>query len=334
MSRPPRVTALINNYNYGRYLPDAVESALAQDLAEPFEVVVVDDGSTDDSEARIKPYLDRVRWLRIPHGGQAAAFNAGLAEARGELVAMLDSDDWWTKDKLRKVVARFDADPSLGMVQHFTVEVDAAGQPLPIGLPTVPPTYTLDDYLTRRTYFTGTTGLSFRKSRVEKILPVPEELTYCADEYLFTHILFYGPAGNIPEPLARRRIHGANLYGQTLHDPARLARNLEIRKPIEHHLAERLLAHGKAFSPEIARLHEIERLQKLTLHHRYAGRFGDAFGAIGRLARLGGAFCVFKAAALLPAIVSPRLFLRIQSWYSSSGSLLKLRRAVAPAKDE
>ena len=86
------VSIIINNYNYARYLAAAIDSALAQTW-HPLEVIVVDDGSTDDSWAVIERYGDRVHAIRQPNGGQGAAYNAGFAASRGEWVMFLDSDD-------------------------------------------------------------------------------------------------------------------------------------------------------------------------------------------------------------------------------------------------
>ena len=86
------VSIIINNYNYARYIAAAIDSALAQTW-HPLEVIVVDDGSTDDSWAVIERYGERVRALRQPNGGQGAAYNAGFEASRGEWVLFLDSDD-------------------------------------------------------------------------------------------------------------------------------------------------------------------------------------------------------------------------------------------------
>ncbi len=86
------VSIIINNYNYARYLATAIDSALAQTW-HPLEVIVVDDGSTDDSWAVIERYGERVHAIRQANGGQGAAYNAGFAASRGEWVIFLDSDD-------------------------------------------------------------------------------------------------------------------------------------------------------------------------------------------------------------------------------------------------
>ena len=92
MSPNPKVSILINNYNYGRFLAEAIDSALAQTYKN-LEVIVVDDGSTDNSREIIASYSDRIVPVLKENGGQASAFNAGFERARSDWIAFLDSDD-------------------------------------------------------------------------------------------------------------------------------------------------------------------------------------------------------------------------------------------------
>ena len=83
MTTRPRVTVLIDTYNYGQFIKEAIESVLAQEFErEAFEIVVVDDGSTDDTAERVKKFGALVRYVLKPNGGQASAFNVGFAHAR------------------------------------------------------------------------------------------------------------------------------------------------------------------------------------------------------------------------------------------------------------
>jgi glycosyltransferase involved in cell wall biosynthesis len=93
------VSVVIPTYNYGRFVPEAVASALAQGYPQ-VEVIVVDDGSTDDTCERVAPFRDRIRYLYQENRGLSAARNAGIRAARGEIIALLDADDVWHPQKL------------------------------------------------------------------------------------------------------------------------------------------------------------------------------------------------------------------------------------------
>src|SRR2546423_2847131 len=87
-----RISIIISSYNYARFLREAIDSALTQTY--PYvEVIVVDDGSTDDSPRMIREYGERVRAIIKPNGGQASAWNAGFAASGGDAIIFLDSDD-------------------------------------------------------------------------------------------------------------------------------------------------------------------------------------------------------------------------------------------------
>src|SRR5262245_43775233 len=118
MSRPA-ATALIVAYNQGRYVDDAVQSVLRQDFPESeMEILVVDDGSTDDTEQRARAFGERVRYVRKDNGGEAPALDRGMQVARGDIIALLEADDFWRADKLRSVADAFEKHPDAAMVYH------------------------------------------------------------------------------------------------------------------------------------------------------------------------------------------------------------------------
>jgi glycosyltransferase involved in cell wall biosynthesis len=123
------VTAAITTYNRAAFLPGALESIRAQTRA-PDEVLVVDDGSTDDTGDVLAAYADGVRVVTQPNGGRSAARNTAVLEARGELISFLDSDDRWLPDKLEREIPRFESRPRLGMVHGHVDLIDEDGRPL------------------------------------------------------------------------------------------------------------------------------------------------------------------------------------------------------------
>ena len=130
MTAPVRVSAVTPTYNRARYLPQALDSALAQGF-DGLEVVVVDDGSTDGTPGVCAGYGDRIRCRRRENAGQSAAWNLCLEMARGEYVAFLDSDDAWLPGKLARQVPLLDADPGAALLYAEVRYVDGDGREIP-----------------------------------------------------------------------------------------------------------------------------------------------------------------------------------------------------------
>jgi glycosyltransferase involved in cell wall biosynthesis len=115
MSEKPLVSVIIPSYNSAGFVVPAVESAFAQTYS-PVEVIVVDDGSTDNTRERLVPWNDRVRYVYQPNGGLSKARNRGIKEARGDLIAFLDADDQWLPSKLDKQWERLRTNPQAPLV--------------------------------------------------------------------------------------------------------------------------------------------------------------------------------------------------------------------------
>lgn len=99
LGKQPTLSVIIPTFNRAKYLDKAIESVLAQTY-DDYEIVVIDDGSTDDTREILEPYIDQIRYLYQENAGVSAARNAGVKEAKGEWIAFLDSDDMWLPHKL------------------------------------------------------------------------------------------------------------------------------------------------------------------------------------------------------------------------------------------
>ncbi len=122
-----KVSVIIPAYNAMNYLPKTVESALRQTFTD-FEVIIVNDGSSDDIEKWVDTITDnRVKLIYQKNQGAATARNTGIAHAKGEYIAFLDSDDLWQPNKLKKQVDCLDNNQDLGLVYTWISSIDAKG---------------------------------------------------------------------------------------------------------------------------------------------------------------------------------------------------------------
>lgn len=119
----PVVSVIIPVYNAARWIDHALRSVFAQTYTD-FEVIVVDDGSTDAIEDALRPWRDRIVFTRQPNGGPAAARNRGIQLAKGQLIAFLDADDEWRPEKLEMQVAYFERYPEAGLLHTDVVRTD------------------------------------------------------------------------------------------------------------------------------------------------------------------------------------------------------------------
>jgi glycosyltransferase involved in cell wall biosynthesis len=211
----PLVTVLIDTYNHERFIEEAILSVLEQDFpSSDLEILVVDDGSTDHTPEIVCKFEPRVRLVRKANGGQASAFNAGISEARGEIIAFLDGDDWWTRNKLTLVMQAMNADPTVGIVGHGIVMSYLDGREqseiLRDGFRFQANTVEGALLFRRRGSFLGTSRMMIRTKLLREIGPVPEALVVQADEYLYTLASVLAGVQILPETLTYYRLHESN----------------------------------------------------------------------------------------------------------------------------
>jgi len=216
------VSIIVNNHNYGRFLRTAVNSALGQTY-QSVEVLVVDDGSTDDSRAIIAAYGYLITPVLKANGGQASAFNAGFACSHGAIVLFLDADDVLLPDTVARVVEAFRACTSAAKVHYRMEVIDAHGTstgaikpaahlPLPSGHLRKHLIQSFDDVL-----WQSTSGNAFAAWVLREIFPVPEQVypRTGADYYVSNIPVLFGPVVSLDGVGAYFRIHGANNHHQS-----------------------------------------------------------------------------------------------------------------------
>lgn len=217
MKHRPLVSIIINNYNYGRFLREAIDSALKQTYLHT-EVIVVDDGSTDNSQELISSYGDRIIPVLKENGGQASAFNAGFAASRGGIICILDSDDIFLPEKVAEVVNVFGDHPDIGWCFHSLRLVDANINTLPKGShegPSRECDFRLDIKEKGKLPFNhpATSGLCFTRSLLQQMLPMPEaQGVFISDHYLKFTASALSKGFYLEQELTLQKVHDGNVY--------------------------------------------------------------------------------------------------------------------------
>lgn len=187
----PLVSVLIDTFNCGQFIEQVIDRVLSQEFpAGRMEILVVDDGSTDDTADRVKKYGLKIQYFRKENGGQASAFNFGFSRSHGDIICFLDADDFWLPNKLRRVTDAFARD-TVGMVSN-SYELSApdldgnikSNQELVSG----DLSKDLDSLLRYRIF--PTYCLAFRRETLNRLMPIPEAIrTFLNQWKLFRSIV-------------------------------------------------------------------------------------------------------------------------------------------------
>jgi glycosyltransferase involved in cell wall biosynthesis len=209
-SHPPLISVVMTVYNAARFVGEAIESILNQTFGN-LELIVVDDGSKDDSLAVLRRYAKahaRVKVLTRPNGGCWIASNDGLAASRGKLIARMDADDVSMPDRLEKQVAFLDANPQVVCVGSHVLLIDADGAPLRV----MPDPSRLTHKDIDKGHLTGGGQVMYhpsvliRREALEKI-GLYREWPAALDLDLFLRLAEVGELANLPDVLLKYRQH-------------------------------------------------------------------------------------------------------------------------------
>ncbi len=202
-----RVSIVTPTYNRPRWLPDAIQSVLAQTYPD-IELIVVNDGSTDNTEEVLEPYMDRIVYIYRENGGQGAALNTGITAATGEYICRVDDDDLYMPEKVELQVEMFQQNPQLGLVAGDGYIIDSEGE--------ITDTKKVPDYsrhgaflrLLQHCIFCQPTVM-VRRECFDKVGLYKN--IYGEDYDMWLRIARHYPVAVIPEPLAMYRRHDTNL---------------------------------------------------------------------------------------------------------------------------
>jgi len=253
MPSVPRVSVVVPAYNLARFLPAALDSALAQDWpTDALEVIVVDDGSTDGTAAVLASYAGRVRAIRQANGGLVAAVDRGLAAATGDYVALLDADDEWPRDRVRRQVEHLEAHPAVGLVHGDMELIDAHG------VTTAPSFDAQRGYAPARGRLLGpllagnfvSGGASMlRASLLPALTPIAADAAY-PDWWLAANVAAVAEIDHLPGIFNRYRFHGANMGLGA--DVAKIDRTLAAEVPWRRWMLRHLVPDPSVAAADLA----------------------------------------------------------------------------------
>ncbi len=210
MTSPPsdrvELSVIIPTYNRADFVLEAVASVLAQDYWQDHpagEILVVDDGSTDETEAALKPWADKIAYVRRPRAGVSAARNLGLKLTRGDLVAFLDSDDLWKPEKLSRQVQFFQGHPDAVVVCSEEIWIRRGIFVNPRKKHRKYSGRVFDKFLPL--CLLSLSSALFRRRVFEEIGGFDEDLPACEDYDLGLRLAHRYPVHFIPEPLIVKR---------------------------------------------------------------------------------------------------------------------------------
>jgi len=335
------VSVLIDTYNHERFIEQAIVSVLEQDFpAKEREIIVVDDGSTDRTSEIVKEFEPRVRLLRKENGGQASAFNAGIPECKGEIIAFLDGDDWWAPGKLQAVAETMASDMSIGLIGHGITEVFSDGREHTELLREVP-RFRIDSVEGARTFrlrksFLGTSRMTFRSDVLRRIGSAPEALRIEADEYLFTLAGLYSDVLILRESLTFYRVHESNAFHISDGSVLTLRKKQQVLDALAELLKKELAEHR--LPSHIARI-VVDSIETEANLIRLSIDRGFPWETVGtelrnyRIMHENASFAhlIFKGLTLIPAcIMSSRLYYSLRQSLVQNSMYQKAREKWLP----
>lgn len=336
----PLATVLIDTYNYENFIESSIDSVINQNFpSKDIEIIVVDDGSTDQTSEKVKRYKDRIKYIYKPNGGQASAFNAGFQESKGQYILLLDSDDYCEPNRVERVVEEFERFKEVGFILNSRKIIESNK----VLYEQKPNFHNLKlDYqnleLFRNASY-GTSRTSIRKSVLQELLPLNESgMIIEADLYLNLILFFLTNVSCLNEHLTGYRIHGSNLY--TVTDITKLPFQTKCMEKAISHVREFLRRKDDLDNKLInnfLRTYEIEIAERnlsVQIYNNKGNRLSlikHEFDKILFNRKLWGfRYTIYKMSLLLIImVIGPKYFLRLKDFYSIK-NINKIRNIFIP----
>ncbi len=191
------VSVIIPTFNRRDYITIALDSVLAQTYKD-YEIIIIDDGSSDDTKEVLKPYRDNLRYFFQENRGIAPSRNRGIEEARGDYIALLDSDDYWLPEKLEHQVNGFRKNPQCGMIATRCSSIDSSGRFRKHNRPGKSGWVLLDLF---KANFIRTSSAMITRECLTTVGLFDESLTECEEYDLWLRIAKHYPISFINDPL-------------------------------------------------------------------------------------------------------------------------------------
>lgn len=303
MPRPVAFSVLVATYNHARYIVETLDSVAAQTCAD-YEIVIVNDGSTDATAELVSSWIEVFRRTRpnravlatTANAGQSAALEHGLTLCRGRYICLLDSDDRWLPDKLASVARVAESDPAAGMIVHPVHVIDAVGRRTG---DVRPKRARLSEgdlreqvRRTGRQVAPATSGIILRADVFRGLVPMPTRgFPFGADAYLSFGASLTAPVCVLPAPLAEYRMHTDGQYIGRMLSANGLRRSTDLMLAIARHFGlETALLHNSFFTRNAFALAKLEESRRAQL---------AAFGRLVRATAGDPAFRLDEKAALV-----------------------------------
>ncbi|MBD1847837.1 glycosyltransferase [Cyanobacteria bacterium FACHB-63] len=221
----PLVSVIIDGFNQGCFVADAIESVLSQTYSN-IEIIVVDDGSSDHSKEVISRYKGSVYAIFKANGGQSSALNAGFKQSHGEIICFLDADDIFLPNKVDKVVSSFQTSSEIGWCFHPLRYTHKTLDQVIVDYPVPPSEHScVIDFRSQiikkaiiPVWGPATSAISLKRSLAEKIFPIPEYLRISSDAYLRYSSLAISKGFFLNQSLSILRMHDENTYNSNTKD--------------------------------------------------------------------------------------------------------------------
>ncbi len=282
-----RVSVILPAHNAGHFVGDAIESILSQTVR-PLEIILVDDGSTDDTSSVAARYGDRLHVLRQPNRGVSAARNVGITAAEGELIAFIDADDQWEPRKIEVQAAALHGHPR-AVVSFVGTLRFGPGADCPSVVAPISSDDLLESLLLHSTVLGPTSVALVRRGALESVGLFDPSLAQGEDWDLWIRLALEGPFVLTPEPLVRYRVHAANA-----------SRDVARAEPDNRRVLDKAFA-----DPRIAGRYARVRSQAYANHYLRASGSFLAAGDLGRSLACLARATRWRPLALLRAVGLP-----------------------------